>query len=291
MLPNFCAAFSFLFIYFFFFTPIKVSKDISSFDFTGNLDQIAYSDHSKPLLQSLIVVTDYEFATWSAGGGDAAGGFDMYRSGQIVGQKWSCRHLFLAFKQPICGHPCLSLSHVFSCLKWMLTAVSTHSQTASSKSSGAFFHRNVCSKQKSRSLHPWGAPSVTNQMWKEKYINTMKTTRTQLVPALNKNVYPATKPIVWGLNKPAVFLFNFIVCASMCVSGFVCSVMACSDEMTFCTNSQTFPAGDGDNTHTSARSKRPICMRSHTLAHKHEAWLWTSLSEGEMRYYFCSLRQ
>lgn len=145
----------------------------------------------------------------------------------------------------------------------MLTAVSTHSQTASSKSSGAFFHRNVCSKQKSRSLHPWGAPNVTNQMWKEKYINTMKTTRTQLVPALNKNVYPATKPIVWGLNKPAVFLFNFIVCASMCVSGFVCSVMACSDEMTFCTNSQTFPAGDGDNTHTRACSKRPICMRTH----------------------------
>lgn len=35
--------------------------------------------------------------------------------------------------------PLLSLSHVLSCLKWMLTAVSTHSQTASSKASGAVF--------------------------------------------------------------------------------------------------------------------------------------------------------
>lgn len=158
--------------------------------------------------------------------------------------------------------PLLSLSHVFSCLKWMLTAVSTHSQTASSKSSGAFF-TEMFAWTESRSLHPWGAPNVTNQMWTEKYINTMKTTWTQLVPALNKTVYPATKPIVWGLNKPAVFLFNFIVCASMCVSGFVCCMMARSDEMTFCTNSENFPQGDGNYTHT--HSKR----RTHKRSHKH----------------------
>ena len=121
-----------------------------------------------------------------------------------------------AYKQAIHGHHFLSLSHVFSCLKWMLAAVSTHSQTASSKSSGAFF-TEMFAWAESRSLSPWGAPSVTNQMWTEKYINTMKTTRTQLVVALNKNVYPATKPIVWGLNKPAVFLFNFIVWLHVCV--------------------------------------------------------------------------
>lgn len=148
----------------------------------------------------------------------------------------------------------------------MLTALSTHSQTASSKSSGAFF-TEMFAWAESRSLSPRGAPNVTNQMWTEKYINTMKTTWTQLVPALNKNVYPATKPIVWGLNKPAVFLFNFIVCASMCVSGFVCCMMACSDEMTFCTNSENFPQGDGDNTRT--HSKRPICPHTHMRALAH----------------------
>lgn len=78
------------------------------------------------------------------------------------------------------------------------------------------FPQNCLLEQKA-GLSPWGAPNVTNQMRTEKCINTMKTTWTQLVAALNKNVYSETKPIVWGLNKPAVFLFNFIVCASACV--------------------------------------------------------------------------
>lgn len=119
---------------------------------------------------------------------------------------------------------------------------------------------------------PWGAPNVTNQMWTEKHINTMETTWTQLVPALNKNVYPATKPIVWGLNEPAVFLFNVIVSASMWVSGFVCCMMARSDKMTFCANSENFPQGDGTihtHIHTHTHSKRPICTHTHTCTCKH----------------------
>ena len=107
----------------------------------------------------------------------------------------------------------------------------------------------------------------------------MKTTWTQLVVALNKNVYPAAKPIVWGLNKPAVFYLTSLwappcvcVCVSVCVSGVVYCVMACSEEMTFCTNSENFPQGDGDNkhththTHTHTHSKRPTHRHRHTNA-------------------------
>lgn len=121
----------------------------------------------------------------------------------------------------------------------------------------------TCLLEQSGSLHPWGAPNVTNPERTEKYINTTKTTWTQLVAALTKNVYPATKPIVWGLNKPAVFLFKFIVWASMCVSGFVCCMMPCSDKMTFCTNSENFPQGDGNNTHADIQ-KDPIHAHAHT---------------------------
>lgn len=77
--------------------------------------------------------------------------------------------------------PLLSLSHVFSCLKWMLTAVSTHSQTASSKSSAAppfFFHRNVClsRKQEFESLRcsKRNKPNVNREAYKH-YENDLNT--------------------------------------------------------------------------------------------------------------------
>lgn len=77
--------------------------------------------------------------------------------------------------------PRLSSSHVFSCLEWMLVSVSARSQTAASESYGGTFTEMFAST-KSKSVYPWGAPNVTDQMWTEQYVNT-KMTRTQLVPA------------------------------------------------------------------------------------------------------------
>lgn len=52
-----------------------------------------------------------------------------------------------------------------------------------------------------RSLSPWGAPNVTNQMWTEKYINTVKTTWTQLVVALNKKCLSCNKTNCLGFEQ------------------------------------------------------------------------------------------
>lgn len=142
--------------------------------------------------------SDYEVASWSSGGEmqqQQADFICVVPARLLANRKAAGIFPLLPFKHGIHGHhfrACLMCSAVWNgcSLQCQHTVKSPHPSHLD-----AFF-TEMFAWAETRHLSPWGAPNVTNQMWTEKCISTMKTTWTQLVVALNKNVDPATKPIV-----------------------------------------------------------------------------------------------
>lgn len=145
----------------------------------GNRDLTCHSAAEPDCSGVVMSCNDYEVASWSSGGEMQQQADFMCCPCQTVGQQKSCRHLSLASLQTRDPWPpLLSLSHVFSCLKWMLIAVSTHSKIASSKSSGCFFHRNVCLSRnqalESLRCSKCNKPNVNRKVYKH-YENDLNT--------------------------------------------------------------------------------------------------------------------